>query len=91
MQELKKIPDVSRLVTNTPFNTKLREVEKKNIPDDSKYITTNEFNKISDELFDGRLKQAKLTAANDFNTVEQSATKNKKERNITNIWFKTFY
>ena len=48
-------------------------------PDYSKYITTNEFNKFSSEIFDERLKKAKLASANNLNTVKQHATKNEEK------------
>ena len=48
---LKKIPDVSGLVTNNTFNIKIGEIEKKTL-DDPKYINTTEFNKFLGEIFD---------------------------------------
>lgn len=40
----KKIADVNRLVTNTAFNTKVREVEKKNVPDVIRLVTNTALN-----------------------------------------------
>ena len=59
---LKKIPDVSKLVTNTALNTNIGEIENK-IPDYYiNYITTPEFKKLTSESFAARLKQANLAS-----------------------------
>ena len=50
-----KIPGITKLVTNTAFNTKIGEVEI--IPGQAKYITTDEFNKFLGEIFDAKLKE----------------------------------
>ena len=42
--QIKKIADVNRLVTNTAFNTKVREVEKKKIPDVIRLVTNTALN-----------------------------------------------
>ena len=53
---LKKIPDVSKLVTNTALNTNIGEIENK-IPDYYiNYITTPELKKLTSESFAARLK-----------------------------------
>ena len=52
---MKKISDISGLVTTTVLNAKISEVENK-IPDNSKYITTQEFNKLTAENFAARLR-----------------------------------
>ena len=54
-----KISDPTNLVTSTDLNTKIGEVDNK-VPDRAKYITTQEFNKLTDENFAARLKQANL-------------------------------
>ena len=67
---MKKNPYVSRLSSNTVFNTKIWEVENKvlnisglvkklrKILDGAKYITTSKFNNYLGEIFDERLKEA---------------------------------
>ena len=60
-----KISNTSSLVTNTVLNTEISEIENK-IPDNSKYIITQEFNKLTEENFDVRLKQADLVNEIDF-------------------------
>ena len=60
-----KISNTSSLVTNTVLNTEISEIENK-IPDNSKYIITQEFNKLTEENFDVRLKQADLVSEIDF-------------------------
>ena len=52
---MKKISDISGLVTTTVLNAKISEVENK-ILDNSKYITTQEFNKLTAENFAARLR-----------------------------------
>ena len=51
-------PDISGLVTITIFNTKIKEFEKN--PHYDQYITTAKINKLSGEILDGKLNQAKL-------------------------------
>ena len=48
---------------------------KKKTLDDSKYIITTEFNKFLGEIFDERLKQAKLATITDLNSVDRHAIK----------------
>ena len=51
-----KIPDVSRLVKKTDYNTKISEIENKvNDHNDDKYITTPEFNTLAADVFNARL------------------------------------
>ena len=71
-----KIPYISSLVTTAVPNTKIGKVKKK-IRNDSKYITAPEFNKFTSEIFDAKLKQAKLAASTSLNTVLDLANKNK--------------
>ena len=51
-----KMPDVSKLVTNSASNTKIGEVENK-IPNHDVYISTRELNKLTSENFAGSFKQ----------------------------------
>ena len=60
-----KISNTSGLVTTTVLNTEISGIENK-IPDNSKYIITQEFNKLTEENFDVRLKQADLVSEIDF-------------------------
>ena len=60
-----KIPNTSNLQTTIVFSTKISEVESK-ISDPTKYITTPEFNKLTEEKFTARLKQADLVSKTDF-------------------------
>ena len=46
------------MVTITIFNTKIKEFEKN--PHYDQYITTAKINKLSGEILDGKLNQAKL-------------------------------
>ena len=51
-----KIPDVSSLVKNTDYNTKILDIEKKIIDHNhDKYITTPEFNTMAASAFNARL------------------------------------
>ena len=59
-----KIPNTSNLVTTTVLDTKVSEVENK-ISNHDKYITTLEFNKLTQENFTARLKQANLMIKTD--------------------------
>ena len=55
----KKMLNVSNLVTKTDYNTKKSEIENKITDHDhDKYIITPEFNKLTEENFTARLKQA---------------------------------
>ena len=62
-----KIPDSSKLVKKTDYNTKITEIEKK-LTDHNhdKYITTTEFNKLATDTFNARLVQANLIKKTDF-------------------------
>ena len=55
-----KIPNVSKLVKKTDYNTKVSEIENKTATDHDheKYIITQEFNKLMPENFTAKLKQA---------------------------------
>ena len=61
-----KIPDTSDLVTAFVLNRKINEVQNK-VPNHDKYITTPEFNKLTEENFAARIKQANLVSHTDFN------------------------
>ena len=51
-----KIPDVSSLVKNTDYNTKISDIEKKIIyHNQDKYIATPEFNTLAADVFNARL------------------------------------
>ena len=52
-------------MTTNVLNIKISEVENK-IPDHAKYITTPEFNKLTEQNFAVRLKQANLINKTDF-------------------------
>ena len=58
-----KIPDVSKLVTNSALNKNIGEVENKILNHDI-YIATQEFTKLTSENFAARLKQANLATKN---------------------------
>ena len=59
--EENKIPSVSNLFKKTDYNTKVTEIEKKlTYHNDDKYIDTQEFNKLTAEVFNSRIAQAKL-------------------------------
>ena len=61
------MPNVSNLVKNSDYNTKVSEIEKKITDHDhDKYITTPEFNKLTAENFATRLVQANLASKNDI-------------------------
>ena len=82
--------DTSDLVKKADYDTKIEDIEKK-IPKLNKYITINDFNKFSGEIFDERLKQAKLATNNDVNTVEQCAIRNEEKIEKIEIFdFKLF-
>ena len=88
---MKKNPYVSRLSSNTVFNTKIWEVENKvlnisglvkklrKILDGAKYITTSKFNNYLGEIFDERLKETQLATNNGLKIAKQIATKNVKK------------
>ena len=62
-----KIPNVSKLVKNTDYNTKVTESENKlNDHNHHKYITIPEFNTLAANVFNARLAQANLVAKTDF-------------------------
>ena len=64
-----KIPDVSSLVKNTDYNTKISEIENKfNDHNHDKYITTPEFNTLAARVFNARLAQENLTTKRDLDT-----------------------
>ena len=71
-----KIPNVSSLVKNTDYYTKISDIEKK-ITDHNhdKYITTPEFNNLAARVFTARLSQANLATKADFDTKLQSLNK----------------
>ena len=73
---IKKIPDVSGLVTATVLNIKIGEVETK-IPDNDKYITTQQFHKLTAENFKERLKQGDYDFDNKLISFNQKVTSNK--------------
>ena len=51
-----KIPDVSSLVKQTDYNTKISEIENKvNDHNHDKYIATPEFNTLATDVFKARL------------------------------------
>ena len=75
-------PDISGIVTITIFITKIKEFEKN--PYYDQYITTAIINKLSGEIRDAKLNQAKLTTNKDLTDVEERAIE-KKHRNIRNI------
>ena len=85
-----KIPDVSGVVTKTNYNTRISEIENKvNNHSHDKYITTPELKKISKEVFDERLKRAKLVTTADFNTKVQEVEKKINENKIKNSLIET--
>ena len=55
--------DSSKLVKNTDYDTKIKEIGDK-IPNHYKYITTPEFNKFTKENVDDRFKQTIFTSKN---------------------------
>ena len=67
-----------RLPQNPDYDAKIVE-NKKKICNHDKSITTIDFNKFSSAIFDGRLKQAKLSTGINLNTVEQRAIKNEEK------------
>ena len=58
--------DPSKLVTKL---TKTRKLGKKNLTNHNGYITANKFIKFHGEIFDEKLKQAKLTTKNDIDDL----------------------
>ena len=77
------MPDVSSLVKNTDYNTKISDIEKKiTDPDHKKYITTPEFNTMAASVFNARLAaQTDLIRKPEFdfklNGISDRVTKNK--------------
>ena len=63
-----KIPNVSSLVKNTDYNTKISEIENKIITDHDldKYIIAQEFNKLKSENFNARLAKTNLVSKGDI-------------------------
>ena len=65
---IKKIPDLSGLVTASVLKTKIHENENK-IPDRVKHNITPEFNKFDDLIFDTILKQTNSATNTNVNAV----------------------
>ena len=62
-----KIPNVSSLVKETEYNTKINEIEGKiNNYNHDKYITTPELNNLAAGVFDARLARANLMTKTNF-------------------------
>ena len=62
-----KISNISSLVKETDYNTKISEIEGKiNNHNHDKYITTPEFNNLAAGVFTARLARAKLVSNSDF-------------------------
>ena len=62
-----KIPNVSNLVKETGYNTKINKIEKKiSHHDHDKYITTPEFIKLTSENFAAKLAKANSANKNDI-------------------------
>ena len=80
-----KIPDKSSLVTATVLNTKTVEVEIK-ILDNSIYITFHNFHKVTEENFEGTLKQTNLVVKTNFDnkliSINRRITSNKTKHSI---------
>ena len=77
-----KIPNVSKLVKNTDYNTKVTESENKlNDHNHDKYITIPEFNTLAADVFNARLAQANLVTKTDFDNkllnLNRKITQNK--------------
>ena len=71
-----KIPDASRLVNKTGYNTKISEIESKvNNHNHDKYITTLEFNNLAAGIFAARLAQGDLVTKPDFDAKLQELDK----------------
>ena len=69
-----EILDTIVLLTTIVLNTRISKVESK-IPSHAKYITTPEFNKLKEENFTTRLKQANLVNKTDFDNKLTSFNK----------------
>ena len=71
------MPDVSRLVENTDYDTKISATEKKlTYHNHDKYITTREFNKFATYVLDTQLPRGNfLTKANVDNKLKSSIKK----------------
>ena len=74
-------------MTTTVLNTEISEIENK-IPDNSKYIITQGFNKLTEENFDIRLKQADLVNEIDFDDKLTSFNKQITSNKIKHLEFK---
>ena len=76
-----KIPNVSRLVTKTDYNTKINEIKKKITDHDHDKCITSEFNKLTTESFKERLGQVNLVTETDFDAelqdISERITSNK--------------
>ena len=77
-----KISNISSLVKETDYNTRISEIEGKiNNHNHDKYITTPEFNNLAAGVFTARLARAKLVSNSDFDTelkrVSDRITSNK--------------
>ena len=61
------MPDVSSLVNQADYNTKITEIENElTYHNHDKYITTPEFNNLAARVFTARWAQANLVAKIDF-------------------------
>ena len=76
-----KIPDVSKLVTNSALNKNIGEVENKILNHDI-YITTQEFTKLTSENFAARLKQVNLATKNQIADFVKQKDFDNKLKNI---------
>ena len=79
-----KIPSVSNLVNKTDYNSKVTEIENKlNNHNQDKYIHTQMFNKLTADVFNARIIQAKLITKTDFDaklsSLNRKVTSNKTE------------
>ena len=64
-----KIPNISKLVKKTDYNTKVTEIENKlNNHNHDKYIDTSEFKVLASDVFNARLAQANLITKTDFDS-----------------------
>ena len=71
-----KIRDVSNLVKETDYDTKILDIEKKIADHDhNKYITTSEFNTLTTENFKARLAQTNLVTNAYFDDKLKSLNK----------------
>lgn len=65
---LKEMLHISKLVTQSNFNTKIKVIKKK-ISYYHQFITTAEFNKCCGEILDQKLKQIKLVIEADIKDI----------------------